>query len=243
MAHYFASDVHLRPDYPGRGVRFHEFVSSLQADDSLTIVGDLCDFWMGARMSEREIGRCEGMPALAEFRRRGGTLAIMAGNHDLWLCPLYERLLDASIIEEPFEQVVNGLKIHLVHGHLLGARARWKGFMESRAFFRGFGALPKPVAVRLDAMLARKNSRELFADEERHLAIYRTYAGSLVSKPDLAILGHVHRPVDEATGGPRLIVLGGWQRGSSFLKIDEKGASFLVRPAAKPNHPEHVLDR
>ncbi len=45
---------------------------------------------------------------------------------------------------------------------------------------------------------------------------------------DLVVIGHVHRPVDDAETDPRLVVLGGWQRQSSYLIIDERGARFRV---------------
>ena len=46
LAAYFASDVHLRLDRPERGRRFARFVGGLEPGvDTLTIVGDLCDFW------------------------------------------------------------------------------------------------------------------------------------------------------------------------------------------------------
>jgi UDP-2,3-diacylglucosamine hydrolase len=118
----------------------------------------------------------------------------------------------------------------MVHGHLLGARRLWKAGMESRAFFRAFGRLPGPLARPLDHILIWKNERGLLADEERHLRVYRTYAASCRDVADLVVIGHVHRPVDEAHDGPRLIVLGGWQNRSSYLKIDEAGASFHIVP-------------
>jgi len=230
LAHYFASDVHLRLDHPERGCRFVQFVSKLEPNDSLTIVGDLCDFWMGSRSTEQELLRCDGLEALVAFRDRGGALDIMAGNHDLWLMPFYERSLGARILEQPHDLSIDGLKVRLVHGHLLGARAPWKAILESRAFFEGFGLIPAPLARRLDELLARKNSKELLADEERHLTVYRAYARSLENQADLVIFGHVHRPVDESSSSPRLVVLGGWQRGTSFLKIDPSGVTFSVQP-------------
>ena len=42
------------------------------------------------------------------------------------------------------------------------------------------------------------------------------------------VIGHVHRAVDEAGTSPRLIVLGGWHEQSSYLKIDDTGASLVV---------------
>ena len=96
MAHYFASDIHLRADRPERDRRFCNWLERLDPDDQLVIGGDLCDFWMGARRADNELLDSDSLRALAEFRRRGGSLAIMAGNHDTWLCPLYERQLGAG---------------------------------------------------------------------------------------------------------------------------------------------------
>jgi UDP-2,3-diacylglucosamine hydrolase len=243
VAHYFASDVHLRADQPQRDRRFRAFVGRLTPADTLVIVGDLCDFWMGARQREAEMAAYPSLWALAEFRRGGGSLEIMAGNHDAWLGPFYRRHLGARLVAEPYDLTVHGLRLHLVHGHLLGARRRWKSWMESRAFYRLFGLLPGPIAGPLDRVLAWKNQRGLLDDEERHLRVYRSHAAACRDRADLVVIGHVHRPVDEAEAAPRLIVLGGWQDRSSYLRINETGATFHVeanpervdQPGSAPN--------
>lgn len=237
MAHYFASDVHLREDHPERDRRFRRWLDDRTADDALILLGDLCDFWMGARASERRLVEYPSLRALAEFRRRGGRLAIMAGNHDHWLCPFYQRALGAEILVEPADRVIHGLRVRMVHGHLLGARRLWKAGMESHAFFRAFGLLPGAIATPLDRVLSWKNERGLLEDEERHLRVYRHYADSCRGASDLVVIGHVHRAVDEAGDGPRLIVLGGWQYRSSYLRIDEAGARFHVIPDAESGGP------
>jgi UDP-2,3-diacylglucosamine hydrolase len=229
VAHYFASDVHLREDRPKRDARFRSWLGGLKSSDALFIVGDLCDFWMGSRESQRRLAEYPSLRELAEFRRRGGSLAVMPGNHDFWLCPFYQHALGAEIIEEPADRMIYGLRVRMVHGHRLGARRLWKAGMESRAFFRSFGWLPGPIARPLDRVLTWRNERGLGEDEERHLRVFRAYASSCRDMADLVVIGHVHRPVDEAgTAGPRMIVLGGWQSRSSYLKIDESGASFHV---------------
>ena len=50
----------------------------------------------------------------------------MPGNHDAWLCPFYESELGARIVPDPCDLTVHGLRLHVVHGHLLGARRAWK---------------------------------------------------------------------------------------------------------------------
>ncbi len=231
MAHYFLSDVHLRADRPERDERLLRWLSERNASDSLMIVGDLCDFWMGSRAvgDASRLLESASLRALAEFRARGGDLSIMAGNHDTWLCRFYEKSLGARIVAEPHDMVVSGIRVRLVHGHLLGARRVWKALMEGRLFFEAFGRLPFAIAHQLDEALARKNEVGLFEDEERHLRVYREYAAGCGAEADLVVLGHVHRPVDEKVGTTRMVVLGGWQRGFSALKIDDAGAELCFR--------------
>ncbi len=241
VAHYFASDVHLRFDHPERDRRFATFLSRLNRNDALWIVGDLCDFSMAARYAAAELLKCESLQALAQIGREGGKLAIMAGNHDKWLASFYTRELEAAMIAEPYDLESYGLRIRIVHGHLLGARRPWKAWMESRAFFEMFYRLPQPVADQLDRALCWRNERDLDADEERHLRVFRNYAAKCRGSADLVVIGHVHRPVDEPgfSATPRLIVLGGWQHRSSYLRVDESGARFQIIDDERLHEPAH----
>ena len=125
MPAYFVSDVHLRLDRPERSRRFARWVEGLRPGDPLVIAGDLCDFWFASRQRRADPLACEGLRALADFRARGGSTTIMPGNHDTWLGPLYERALGARFVPEPLEVEAYGRRVHLVHGHLLGARSAW----------------------------------------------------------------------------------------------------------------------
>ncbi len=236
MATYFASDVHLRFDYPERGRRFGHWVSGLGGDETLWIAGDLCDFWYQARQRHVDPRSCPGLRALADFRSRGGTLNIIPGNHDRWLGPFYEDVLGASFLPEPVDIEAYGLRIRIVHGHMLGARPYWKECMEAQAFLRGFSLLPSPIAHVLDWLMNLSNQRSRLASEERHLKVYRRYARERAGWHDLMVFGHVHRTVDESQASPRVVVLGGWHDRASFLKIDESGAKLITEadPAVIP---------
>jgi UDP-2,3-diacylglucosamine hydrolase len=228
VPHYFASDVHLRKDRPDRDRRFHAWLDRLTPEDSLVIAGDLCDFWMGARRQHENPVGCESLQTLAEFRRRGGSLAIMPGNHDEWLCPFYRDELGATIIAEPHDMTLHGLRVRVVHGHRLGARRVWKSWMETRAFFEAFSHIPETIAQTLDRILESRNLHGLKADEERHMKVFREYAALCRGTVDLVVIGHVHQPADDTFSDPRMVVLGGWQRRSSYLQIDEKGATLRI---------------
>ncbi|QDV37259.1 UDP-2,3-diacylglucosamine diphosphatase [Tautonia plasticadhaerens] len=235
MADYFASDIHLKLEDRERSGRFASFVESLEPDDALTIVGDLCDFWFASRERGQDPMRCRGLRALAEFRGRGGRLAILTGNHDAWLGPLYCRVLGAEMVEEPLEASSHGVRLSAMHGHRLGARKPWKAAMEGRPFLLGFGAMPGPLARSLADRLILSNHRSLAETHRRHLVTYRDHARKVIEsgRANLVLLGHVHDVFDEPVGDGRMIVLGDWIGGTSYVRVDERGVSFVAdRPLA-----------
>ncbi len=235
MPAYFASDMHLRLDRPDRARRLAQWVGGLNPDDTLHLLGDVCDFWYATRQIGPGPLACEGLRALASFGARGGTLTAMVGNHDLWLGPYYRRVLGAEIVEEPQVIEAYGLRFYLTHGHRAGGRQVWKSGMESRAFFEAFRNLPGPVAIRLDRALEGSNDKGRADDEARLVDVYRRTLTRLIPGIDVAVFGHVHSPVDDRTTSPRMVVLGGWHSGSSFLRVDEHGAKLtVIDPARAP---------
>ncbi len=230
MPTYFASDVHLRLDHPDRGVRFGRWIDTLRPEDALYLVGDLCDFWFAARQRRADPRSCDGLRALADFSARGGTATVLLGNHDGWLGPFYERVFGAVLAPEPLEVVAGGLRLHLVHGHKVGARPPWKGIMESRAFLAAFARAPGPAARLLNVRLDFVNELHRAETTLRHLRRYWGYANALSPAPDLAVFGHVHALVDDDSRTPRMVVLGSWHCGGSYLRVDDGGARLVVVP-------------
>lgn len=234
MPDYFLSDVHLRQDRPERALRLARFVDGLGGEDRLFVVGDLCDFWMATRELRREASHCPGLRSLAGYSARGGRLTVLAGNHDVWMGDYYRRTLAATWVPGELSVASHGLRVHLAHGHRLGARSLWKAGMEGRAFFRAFGLAPSFLASRLESRLERSNEAHREADERRHLELYRRFADTMEGRCDLVVLGHVHRVHDDRPARPRLIVLGGWHDRASYLRVDDCGV--LLKEVADPDH-------
>ena len=232
MADYFLSDVHLRLDHPERGERLAKLVDRLAPTDRLTIVGDLCDFWFAARQINGDPRRCRGLRALVDFRERGGSITVLAGNHDASMGRFFERTLGATFEPNRIERTIGGQRTLITHGHRLGARTLWKAGLESGAFLFAFRRLPGAVADRLDRQLQATNDSHQAEFDARGLAVYREVAHRLAERYDLLILGHVHYPLDERIGSARLVILGGWQTGTAYLVVDDDGVPcHLVEPA------------
>ncbi len=227
---FFLSDVHLRLDFPERGARLAALVDQLDPSDSLTIVGDLCDFWFAARQQRLDPIIGPGIRALAQFRQRGGRITILAGNHDAWLGPFYEQTFSATFVPDKLERTVGGLRTLITHGHRLGARTPWKVGLESRAFLAAFRAVPATLADFLGNQLHQTNEAHQDEFTQRGLDAYQRYANGVGDRYDLVILGHVHRPLDTGSTHPRLVVLGGWHEGSAYLVADGADVRHVVQP-------------
>ncbi len=222
MADVFLSDVHLRLDQPERGRRLAQFVDSLDPADHLYIVGDLCDFWFASRERRTEPSACPGLTSLIKFRRAGGVLTVLLGNHDAWLGPSYELWLETRIVAEPLLVESHGRRILLSHGHRVKGKSWWKAAMETHAFLTLFEHAPNFLARRLDALLSGVNEKTRRASEDRMIAEYRISA-QRVEACDVVVFGHVHRALDDPSVQPRLVVLGDWTEGTHFLRLDEQG--------------------
>ena len=114
----------------------------------------------------------------------------------------------------------------------VGARTAWKGLMEGRLFLRTFGGLPEVAAHRSGSdARPRKSTQKGTRSMPKHVGIYRfAVADRLEDTADLVIFGHVHVTRDDRSRVPRMLVLGPWHTGASYLRVDADGATFVIEP-------------
>jgi len=270
---YFASDQHICLRHPERGRRFARFLGLLDpASDRLVIAGDLCDFWFVAREAHTpEAEKEPGIAALKRFVQAGGEVTLLPGNHDMHLEWFYRKELgigycdDLNLNLDSRDEPGAKSMIRIVHGHLLGGRSRWKGWMESRGFLSGFRCVPSSIADRLAALLQKYNSRNRRVDNLRHFRVFETHvknarpsggqgAGDSSDHYDIYILGHVHQTFcvqvdasDQQSTGETdrktlMVVLGHWFRQASWFRIDpDLSHGFYIWNDDSPE-PELVTD-
>ncbi len=234
MADYFISDIHLRLDVPERGARLAQFVDGLQTTDRLFVVGDLCDYWFASRQAGRKLPDCAGLTALKRFQGRGGDLTVLIGNHDAWIAGYFRDRLGLKVVPEPFPVQSYGHRVRLAHGHRVRGKRWWKALLEGRLVYAGFRYAPEFVARRLEGLLDNVNSGTKSDADRRLTAHFRRYADTLTAEFDLVVFGHVHTRTDDASRAPRLVVLGDWYTGGSYLRIDEQGPELCLYQGQAP---------
>ncbi|MFC1806283.1 hypothetical protein ACFL09_04800, partial [Planctomycetota bacterium] len=133
----FLGDVHLAPWNPGRADVFFDFIADQRGEaEAIYILGDLFDFWVGAK-------RLEWAAFLERLRNLvsdGPPVRVLGGNRDYLLDPpsLEPYGLESLGMEHRFDH--DGLRIALVHGHMRFPNTWFSGlflrFIQSRSMRR-----------------------------------------------------------------------------------------------------------
>lgn len=235
----FLSDVHLAPWHPDRAETFFAFLAERRAEaEAVYVLGDLLDFWVGAKHLRRPEWAAY-LERLGEMVADGPPVRILGGNRDYLLDPpsLEPYGLESVGLEHRFE--CDGLRFALVHGHMHfpdGAIARtFLRFIQSRTMCFAARAVPPFVSLFVAQSLRRYRR---FVNRKGDRAKARRYApaafGSFFDAGiDVVVCGHNHWAMDYtaqlARPGRRLIALGDWAAGPSWLEYAD-GAFRLCDP-------------
>ena len=115
---YFIADVHLSSTRPTTLALWQRFIQNgPQTGDSLYILGDLFDTWVGddddAPLAEQV------RHTLRQLTQRGVTLGIQRGNRDFMLGKTFARQVGATLLPDQQVLQVAGLPTLLLHGDQL----------------------------------------------------------------------------------------------------------------------------
>ncbi|MFP4057534.1 MAG: UDP-2,3-diacylglucosamine diphosphatase [Candidatus Brocadiia bacterium] len=225
----FLADVHLAPEREARARSLCDFIAAQQGRaEGVYILGDLFDYWVGARQARLPSWRGL-LERLGEAARGGPPVRVLGGNRDYLLDgPSLEPFgLESLGMEHRFRW--EGLTFHLVHGHM-----QFPDPWYSRLFLRtiqspalrwlaqavpAWGALVVAGGLRRWRRLAVGNKRP--ADAERFEPA--AFAPFFEAGADVVVCGHNHWAADytEELGreGCRLFAVGPWDRGPSYLEF------------------------
>ena len=235
----FLGDVHLAPWHPERAELFFAFLDGQrQQAEAIYVLGDLFDFWVGAR--QRRLPEWAAfLERLGAIARDGPAIRILGGNRDYLLDPpsLAPYGLEGLGMEHRFEH--DGHTFHLIHGHMqfpdsLHSRLFLR-FIQSRLMCFAARAVPLWTSLFVAGTLRRWrrwiNRQKSPAKTKRyHPAAFLPFfdAGA-----DVVVCGHNHWPKDYthqlARPGCRLLAIGNWSKAPSYLEYAD-GTLRLIDP-------------
>ena len=225
MATYFISDLHLeRIESPITNI-FTAFLDDLNQNDSLYILGDLFESWIGDdNVSELSQYISDRLLALSE---RNISVAIMHGNRDFLIGEDFCKASSIELINDPRIIEIDTKKVMLTHGDELCTDDKeyqaFRSVVRNPLWQKDFLNFPisKREKIAGEAKDASKDSKENKAMEIMDVntdAVLKAFNDQNI---EIMIHGHTHRPnihkVSNEGKNLTRYVLGDWSKNSAII--------------------------
>ena len=225
MATYFISDLHLERIESSITNIFTEFLDDLNQNDSLYILGDLFESWIGDdNVSELSQYISDRLLSLSE---RNISVAIMHGNRDFLIGEDFCKASSIELINDPRIIEIDTKKVMLTHGDELCTDDKeyqaFRSVVRNPLWQKDFLNFPisKREKIAGEAKDASKDSKENKAMEIMDVntdAVLKAFNDHPV---EIMIHGHTHRPnIHKISNEERKLtryVLGDWSKNSAII--------------------------
>jgi UDP-2,3-diacylglucosamine hydrolase len=225
MATYFISDLHLERIESSITNIFTEFLDDINENDSLYILGDLFESWIGDdNVSELSQYISDRLLSLSE---RNISVAIMHGNRDFLIGEDFCKASSIELINDPRIIEIDTKKVMLTHGDELCTDDKeyqaFRSVVRNPLWQKDFLNFPisKREKIAGEAKDASKDSKENKAMEIMDVntdAVLKAFNDHPV---EIMIHGHTHRPnIHKISNEERKLtryVLGDWSKNSAII--------------------------
>lgn len=237
MRTIFIADAHLNLPSDSNYRLFLCFLKELEGNlDTLYIVGDLFDFWVG--FPSNPFTHYEPViEALERLVKSGGKIVYFEGNHDFHLGSLFSERLKTEIHTEAAIKNIQGKRLYICHGDQINRKDYSYRFL--RYLFRStFAAkavrfFPPKWAQKIREQLQRRSHAGYKTKKTRwnYHEILMNFAKQLQQQGYEGIIsGHFHIEVCDNIPNSNFIVisLGDWMEQFTFGEM-ENGKLLLKR--------------
>jgi len=225
MATYFISDLHLEKIKSPITNIFTKFLDELNKNDSLYILGDLFESWIGDDdVSELSQYIADRLGSLSE---RNISVAIMHGNRDFLIGEDFCKASSIELINDPLIIEINTKKVMLTHGDELCTDDKeyqaFRSVVRNPLWQKDFLNFPisKREKIAGEAKDASKDSKENKAMEIMDVntdAVFKAFNDHDI---EIMIHGHTHRPnihkISNEGKNLTRYVLGDWSKNSAII--------------------------
>ena len=237
----FISDLHLSTERPASNEQFFRFLGEeARRARSLTILGDLFEYWIGDDALDDAAGDPLGREVARGLRRlsdAGVAVAVMHGNRDFLIGPRFCAAAGASLLEDPSVLGLESGAVVLMHGDTLCTDdldyQNWRRTARSEEWQRDF--LAKSLSERRAAIIGlREKSKQVVSAKPADImdvnagAVRDAFRAHGVAR---MIHGHTHRPArhEIEVDGARCErwVLPDWYGPGGYLELDAVGPRLV----------------
>lgn len=227
----FISDLHLDTARPDITAALASFLQDNTDCDSLYILGDLFEVWVGD--DDDSTFAAEIAKLLADFTAAGPALRLMQGNRDFLLGEDFCRSVGGSLLDDPCVVDLYGTPTLLMHGDsLCTADAEYMAF---RATARDpqwqADLLAKSLAERRAfAAHLRATSKEASSNKaENIMDVTPSEVDRVMAEADVSRLihGHTHRPARHKAAHGERIVLGDWDAQGWYIEATSSSFELI----------------
>ena len=236
MTILFISDLHLTPDRPQTNELFFKFLATInKATDSLYILGDLFEFWIGDDAAEIT-GQAEVVYAIRNLVDRGVEVYFMHGNRDFLVGADFAKASGCQLLSDPTQITLNGERVLLMHGDSMCtddiAHQKFRRLVNDAQWQKEFLSYSVEKRLQLARNARAQSSLHKAMTSMDIMDVNKDSVEQEINRRNVDVLihGHTHRPgihdVDVNGRRARRIVLGDWYEQSSVLRY-ERGEFLL----------------
>ena len=227
----FISDLHLDSSRPATLRAFEQFLTNAQDCESLYILGDLVEAWLGDDDDSRLAQQLTAL--LRDFSEAGPRLFVMQGNRDFMMGDVFCQSIGAQLLADPTVIDLYGTQTLLMHGDSLctddqeyqnfrkmARDPAWQAQMMTQSLDQR-----RELAAQLRTMSkdAGSNKAEDIMDvTEREVTRVMTE-----HKVDRLIHGHTHRPATHQVAQGSRWVLGDWDALGWYIEVSDDSIELI----------------
>ena len=228
---HFISDLHLTPADDVLLLRFRTYLKQLNPGDSLFILGDLFEYWLGDDACEY-LEQKQVEQALIELTDQGIRTSFMRGNRDFLVGEDFAERCGITLLDDEHLLQLGDQPILLMHGDSLCTDDRahqvFRKMVRDHAWQDDF--LSRPLSMR-DEMAKAVRYRSESGKTLKASAIMDVTQTAVddvmrLHGVELLIHGHTHRPAVHqfslaGSESVHRVVLGDWGQAPSFIQLDQ----------------------
>lgn len=220
----FISDLHLSSTTPELNTLACEFLQDHQSVETLYIMGDIFDTWLGDDLVEPAFDGFN--QTLKDLSEAGTAIYLMVGNRDFMLGHDYARQVGATLLPDPTLIELAGKRVLLMHGDSLctddESYQRYRRVVRNRFLQWCFLKLPRRKRQEVSDRIKAKSAMQKQGKAVGIMDVNPQAVTETVEKWDADVLihGHTHRPAIHPLGKHQhRIVMGDWHEEPSFLEF------------------------